>query len=96
MILRLPVIKNDKEMRKKLREERRKAKLLDKLKDKNSEEMNEKIAREERKILKAQRMLESIRLIEALFRRIKVSTEFFLDQKNEMNTICFLGFFTQH
>lgn len=55
-----------------MREERRKARLLDKLKDKNSNEMNEKIAKEEWKILKAQRMLESIRLIEALFRRLKV------------------------
>lgn len=59
-----------------MRQERRKARLLNKLKDKNSDEMNEKIAREEWKILKAQRMLESIRLIEALFRRIKVTIDF--------------------
>lgn len=69
----------EKEARKQLREEKRKAKLLAKLNlKKGNDTMNEKIAREECKILKAQRMLESIRLIEALFRRVhktKISAE---------------------
>lgn len=45
------------------------------MQDKGLDEMNEKIAREERKILKAQRMLESIRLVETLFKRLKVSIQ---------------------
>lgn len=39
---------------------------------KESDDINEKIAKEEKKLLKVQRKLEAIRLIEELFRRIKV------------------------
>lgn len=63
--------KNEKEIRRRLREEKRKAKILKKLEISGSDEINEKIANEEKKLLKVQRKLEAIRLIEELFRRIK-------------------------
>lgn len=65
-------IKNQKETRRRLREAKRKAKVLEKLKIKGADEINEKIAKEEKKLLKAQRKLEAIRLVEELFKRIKV------------------------
>nr|CAH7744885.1 unnamed protein product [Callosobruchus chinensis] len=58
-------------MRRKLREEKRKAKILQKLEITGADEINEKIAIEEKKLLKVQRKLEAIRLVEELFRRIK-------------------------
>ncbi|CAH0552760.1 unnamed protein product [Brassicogethes aeneus] len=64
-------LKNQKERQRKLREERRKSKVLEKLKISGSDEINEKIAKEEKKLMKAQRKLEAIRLVEELFRRIK-------------------------
>lgn len=64
--------KNAKERRRREREEKRKAKILAKLKVKGADEINEKIAKEEKKLLKVQRKLEAIRLVEELFRRIKV------------------------
>lgn len=67
-----------KEQRRYEREERRKAKLLAKLKVKSSEDINEKILKEEKKLLKAQRKLEAIRLIEELFKRINVFLWFFI------------------
>lgn len=54
-----------------MREEKRKEKILKKLEINGSDEINEKIAKEEKKLLKVQRRLEAIRLIEELFRRIK-------------------------
>lgn len=66
-------LKNEKERRRRLREEKRKAKVLEKLKISGADEINEKIAKEEKKLLKAQRKLEAIRLVEALFKRIEVS-----------------------
>ncbi|XP_074039008.1 A-kinase anchor protein 17A isoform X2 [Leptinotarsa decemlineata] len=64
-------IKEQKKLRRKLREEKRKAKILEKLEITGSDEINEKIAKEEKKLLKVQRKLEAIRLVEELFRRIK-------------------------
>ncbi|CAH1956085.1 unnamed protein product [Acanthoscelides obtectus] len=64
-------VKTEKEMRRKLREEKRKAKILQKLEITGADEINEKIANEEKKLLKVQRKLEAIRLVEELFRRIK-------------------------
>lgn len=55
-----------------LREEQRKEKHLKKLREKEQLEMSSKIRSEEKKLLIAQRKLESIRVLEALFDRIKV------------------------
>lgn len=57
--------------RRKEREEKRKQKILKKLKKKEAEQINIKIAIEERKLLMAQRKLESIRLLDELFERVK-------------------------
>ncbi|KAJ8933253.1 hypothetical protein NQ314_014134 [Rhamnusium bicolor] len=57
--------------RRKLREEKRKAKILETLEVTGTDEINEKIAKEEKKLLRVQRKLEAIRLVEELFRRIK-------------------------
>lgn len=65
-------IKEQKKLRRKLREEKRKAKILEKLEISGSDEINEKIAKEEKKLLRVQRKLEAIRLVEELFRRIQV------------------------
>lgn len=56
-----------------LREEQRKEKHLNKLREKEQHEMSSKIRSEEKKLLIAQRKLESIRVLEALFDRIKVN-----------------------
>jgi arginine/serine-rich splicing factor 17 len=58
--------------RQKQREDKRKQRQLMKLKEKETQEMNMKIAIEERKLLIAQRKLESIRLLDELFERVKV------------------------
>ncbi|KYB25042.1 hypothetical protein TcasGA2_TC031075 [Tribolium castaneum] len=68
-------LKSEKEQRRREREEKRKARLLEKLKINSCDEINDKIAKEEKKLLKAQRKLESIRLVEELFRRIKEKKE---------------------
>lgn len=62
-----------KEDQRRQREEQRKAKQLELLKKKETEEISHKIALEEKKLLITQRKLESIRLLEELFNRIKVS-----------------------
>uniref|UniRef100_A0A182JS21 RRM domain-containing protein n=1 Tax=Anopheles christyi TaxID=43041 RepID=A0A182JS21_9DIPT len=54
------------------REQKRKEKHLQKLRQKESEEINQKIRLEEKKLLEAQRKLESIRLLDALFDRMKL------------------------
>lgn len=54
------------------REERRKTKQLAKLKVKESHEISNKIIEEEKKLMKTQRKLQSIRLIEELFKRIQL------------------------
>lgn len=55
------------------REERRKDKQLKKLRQKEQTDLSSKIREEEKKLLVAQRKLESIRLLEALMERIKVT-----------------------
>lgn len=65
-------LKTEKEKRRREREAKRKAKLLEKLKSSGCDDINDKIAKEEKKLLKAQRKLEAIRLVEELFKRIKV------------------------
>ncbi|XP_045461477.1 A-kinase anchor protein 17A-like isoform X1 [Harmonia axyridis] len=75
--------KQQKEQRRRLREEKRKAAILEKLKIKSADEINAKIAKEEKKLLKAQRKLESIRLLEELFRRIKEKRE--IEEVNSYN-----------
>lgn len=55
------------------REEKRKEKHLKKIQEKGSIEISQKIRVEERKLMIAQRKLESIRILEQLFSRIKVS-----------------------
>lgn len=57
------------------REEKRKEKQLKKLREKESTELNSKIRAEEKKLLLAQRKLEGIRLLEALFDRIKTKEQ---------------------
>lgn len=55
-----------------LREEQRKEKHLKKIREREQHEISSKIRSEEKKLLIAQRKLESIRVLEALFDRIKV------------------------
>ena len=64
----------EKEKRRQQREMKRRLKKLQNKEDleKDDEKMSKKIAMEERKLLIAQRKLESIRLLDALFDRIKV------------------------
>lgn len=57
------------------RENKRKEKQLKKLRDKEQHEISHKIRSEEKKLMIAQRKLESIRLLEALYDRIKVNIE---------------------
>lgn len=66
-------LETQKKLRRKLREEKRKAKVLQKLKVGTADEIHSKIAKEEKKLLKVQRKLEAIRLVEELFKRIKVA-----------------------
>lgn len=54
------------------REEKRKEKHLKKIREQEQLQLNSKIRSEEKKLLIAQRKLESIRVLEALFDRIKV------------------------
>ena len=61
-----------------LREEKRKAKRLRKMGLTEEEEMAEKIGFEERKLLIAQRKLESIRLLDELLERVKVTCRTFI------------------
>lgn len=55
-----------------MREEKRKAKIMKKLEITGSDEINAKIASEKKKLVKVQRKLEAIRLVEELFKRVKV------------------------
>lgn len=54
------------------REERRKKKQLAKLMQSDNLDLNSKVAEEQRKLVKAQKKLQAIRLIEELFKRIEV------------------------
>lgn len=55
------------------REQKRKEKHLQKLREKEVTDINSKIVAEEKKLLETQRKLESVRLLEAIFDRISVS-----------------------
>lgn len=57
------------------REARRKEKQLKRLKEKECLDFQSKIVEEEKKLLRAQRKLESIRLLEALFARVELKTK---------------------
>lgn len=59
--------------RQRKREEKRKRKVLTTYRKQEEDKVSMKIAREEKKLIKAQRQLESIRLLDELFDRIKVS-----------------------
>lgn len=58
------------------REEKRKKKQLAKLMENENMDLNSKVAEEQRKLLRAQKKLQAIRLIEELFKRIEVNTLF--------------------
>lgn len=61
--------------RQRKREEKRKRKVLTTYRKQEEDKVSMKIAREEKKLIKAQRQLESIRLLDELFDRIKVSNK---------------------
>lgn len=58
--------------RRKLRENKRKARRLKRLADQEVDEMNERIVSEEKLLLKTQRKLEALHLLSELFTRVKV------------------------
>jgi len=60
------------------REEKRKEKHLKKIQERGQVEISQKIRVEERKLMIAQRKLESIRILEQVFERIQVSPIFYL------------------
>lgn len=62
------------------REEKRRAKHLKKIQERNQIESSQKIRLEERKLTIAKRKLESIRVLEELFNRLQVS-----EQKVQIN-----------
>ncbi|XP_046738252.1 uncharacterized protein DDB_G0284459-like isoform X2 [Diprion similis] len=64
-----------KQLRRQKREEKRKRKALTIIRKQEEDKVSMKIAREERKLIKAQRQLESIRLLDELFDRLKVKVE---------------------
>ncbi|XP_076168912.1 uncharacterized protein LOC143147507 isoform X2 [Ptiloglossa arizonensis] len=64
-----------KEGRRQKREEKRKRKVLTIFRKKEEDKVSMKIAREGQKLIKAQRQLESIRLLDELFDRIKIKVE---------------------
>lgn len=66
-------MKEEEYEKQRLREEKRKEKQLKKIREQERQQLNSKIRSEEKKLLIAQRKLESIRVLEALFERIKVS-----------------------
>lgn len=72
------------------REEKRKQKYLKKLREQEQQQLSSKIRTEEKKLLIAQRKLESIRVLEALFDRMKVThiIFFFFFIKGKLKIIC--------
>lgn len=73
--------------RRKLREEKRKAIRIKRLIDREADVMNQKIASEERLLLKTQRKLEAIHLLGELFTRIKlkINSKSNEEEKSEKN-----------
>lgn len=76
--------------RRRQREERRKQKNIQKITQSESSELTKKIHKEQRKLLKVQRKMESIRLLEALFERLK--SKFPADDSDHGPTKGFKGF----
>ena len=72
-ILRREAEREEKIRRRMEREERRRQQKLKRKSGDDEEEMNRRIAVEERKLLVAQRKLESIRLLDELLERVKVN-----------------------
>lgn len=72
---KLAAQKRKEEEKQQQREARRKEKQLKKLREKETMDFQSKILAEERKLLEAQRKLESIRLLEALFARIQMKSK---------------------
>ncbi|XP_050349926.1 A-kinase anchor protein 17A isoform X2 [Nymphalis io] len=78
--------KNDHHEREKLekmreREERRKKKQIAKLMAKDNVDLNKKVAEEQKKLLKTQKRLQAIRLIDELFKRIELRPELHQNSK---------------
>jgi len=73
------------EGRRQEREERRRVQKLEAKRREDEQKMQQRIALEERKILIAQRKLETIRLLSELFARIKVLCIFSLDVSVTVN-----------
>ena len=71
-ILRKEAEREEKVRRRMEREDRRRQRKLDRKNVNDEEEMNRRIAIEERKLLVAQRKLESIRMLDELLERVKV------------------------
>ena len=74
------------------REERRRQRKLSRRNVNDEEEMNRRIAIEERKLLVAQRKLESIRMLDELLERVKVILKFEISdvlQKSVQKILCF-------
>lgn len=70
---RQELLKQEEQRKQQEREERRKERHLKRLREQEQTQLSSKIRSEEKKLLIAQRKLESIRVLEALFERIKVS-----------------------
>ena len=71
-ILRKEAEREEKVRRRMEREDRRRQRKLDRKNVNDEEEMNRRIAIEERKLLVAQRKLESIRMLDELLEKVKV------------------------
>lgn len=70
--MRTERVERDKLEKMREREERRKRKQLAKLLDQDNVDLDSAAAEEERKLLKIQKKLQAVRLIEELFKRIEV------------------------
>lgn len=68
------------------REEKRKRKALKMFRKQEEDKVSMKIAREEQKLIKAQRQLESMRLLDELFDRIKVRNEKYAIRISQVNS----------
>lgn len=64
------------------REEKRKRKALTKFRKQEEDKVSLKIVREEQKLIKAQRQLESMRLLDELFDRIRVNKKIYFYLNN--------------
>lgn len=81
---RLENLKIEEYEKQRQREEKRKEKYLKKLREQEQQQLSSKIRSEEKKLLIAQRKLESIRVLEALFDRIKVKKKMKIFKKKSI------------